>query len=299
MNKFDTKALTTGAMFAAIYGLLVLLTRYFLTSSDSLLYYIFPLPLALYAYKYNLKSSIITFIVIILISFIFGNPIYVLLLMLPNYLIGLSFGLLERKITNKKINYIIIFILCFIADIFSVFAYELITSVSYFSDIDPLLKIFDGFIDTDFLKQTIKLLLISVLIIDSLFKTIILYMLFYLIGKRIKMVDKIDTSLIKISFNPFIDLIFVLAVIFMSIILKIGYENFGIIYQSLFVVFITIITLLMLYMMYQWIFYLSLYCLYHSKRKLYIFLAILSVILFPISAFIGFILNIVYYKKKF
>ena len=70
-DKQSIKAITEGAIFTAIYGILAIISRYLLMGTDSLLYYFTPLPISLYIAKNKLSYSITVLFASILLSFLF------------------------------------------------------------------------------------------------------------------------------------------------------------------------------------------------------------------------------------
>ena len=89
--KQSIKAITEGAIFTAIYGILAIISRYLLMGTDSLLYYFTPLPISLYIAKNKLSYSITVLFASILLSFLFADPIITALVIVPNIIVG--FGL--------------------------------------------------------------------------------------------------------------------------------------------------------------------------------------------------------------
>ena len=72
-----TNDLTLGAMFGAIYGVLLLLIRYLFPSTDSFIYYLIPLPIAIYTFWRGWRSGLVLLVVLILLGFLIfiGNMI--------------------------------------------------------------------------------------------------------------------------------------------------------------------------------------------------------------------------------
>ena len=93
VNK-SIRAITEGAIFTAAYALLALLGKYL--SSDSMLYYFTPLPIALYVARNKFTYSIAVFFASVLLSFLFVEPILALFIIMPNIIVGFIFGCLEK-----------------------------------------------------------------------------------------------------------------------------------------------------------------------------------------------------------
>ena len=73
MKKTEIRALTYGAMIAAIYVVLLLIFQSIL-QPDSIVIYLLPVPIAVYTYKYGIKYGVLVSIVTTFASFLFLNP---------------------------------------------------------------------------------------------------------------------------------------------------------------------------------------------------------------------------------
>lgn len=293
-KKTQVKAITEGGIFAAVYCLLTLLTKYLLTGTDSLIYYIWPLPIAIYSARHKLVYGIATTTATILLSFLFTTPVYVLMLIIPNLLIGFLMGVLESKTKFRFINYIVIFIIALIADFLSIYAYEFITGIGYFDDVVEILTNFSKNltnIDSNIIKTVVEITSIVTLIIDSLIKEVLLYMLFVIIVKRLNLIPNYKINL-KIPLNYHYSLTIIYILISSSLIILLKYISVNhIILELLIILILSILFIISFYLLYQ----LSMFFrikLRNLSNGLFIIVIILEFILLPISIIISLILNL-------
>ncbi len=98
----NTRQITDGAMFIAIFAMLLLFNRYTGTVFEELIVFVLPLPMTAYAVKYGFKSSVPVAIAMALMSAITGNFTSIFY-RFTQALIGLVFGTcLHKKIDTSK-----------------------------------------------------------------------------------------------------------------------------------------------------------------------------------------------------
>ena len=103
MNNKQIKHITDGSIIVAIYLSLVLISKLFGGLLEQYLYFVVPIPLAIYGHKYNFKKSCVVAVATTIISFILISPFTALLYVMPYLIIGLVLPL----IIKKQLNYII------------------------------------------------------------------------------------------------------------------------------------------------------------------------------------------------
>lgn len=298
MNRKESiKAITESGIFTAIYILLAVITRYLLTGTDSMLYYVWPIPIAIYTVRNKKLYAVMTTCAIILLSFIFANPINVLMLMIPNLLIGLVFGILETNQKNKLFNYLIIFACCLIADFLSVYAFEIITGINYWQDtIDLMAKIIPN-VETEIITNLIKVISVAVLIIDSVIKCIFIYLIFGIIVIRLKLIpDYSFKATIKLRYHFSIAVIYLAMTIGVGCLTNIIIDSNNIFIEILHILLISAWFLLGCYLIYQCVMFLKIK-LSQIKNRYFIIIIILAFILFPLSIIISLGLNIINFNK--
>lgn len=290
-----TNDLTIGAMFGAIYGVILLLVRYLFPSTDSLIYYVLPLPLAIYTYWKGARSGLILFFVSVALGFLICDPYRALMLLAPNFLIGFVFGLLKNK--SQLLSIVLTFISSLIANFLSVYAFELISGVPYleymFSDMDFIFEMVPQ-ISTDLINNLLIIILPIVLIVDALIKSLFLYLLFMLIAKRLKL--ELDPLEFKLKFSYWIDLIYVFSFIITMAYLANGLLDTKDMNILLGILILSVYFILSFYLMYLGVIGLRLTL--NEKGKKGGIWIVVSIIIFPIAIILGLIYSIMYHQKE-
>lgn len=300
-NKNTIKSITLGAIIVAVYAICAILSRYLITGVDSMIYYFMPLPLALYGLIHKPKYCVSVFFASSAIVFLFANPIYALALFVPNIFIGLVTGILVSSSNNKILNLAVIFILCFIADVLTIVAYEKVLQVGYFDDVIVFVtKIFNTADQStiDYLTRIIKICSVIVLMIDSIVKEVMIYMCLKLISARVKLPFKIfDEKNIIPKYSPWLTIFYLLVIIAQALVLQLSLVNQHIYIDIILGICVFIVCILSCYYIYQTAFYLQMkLSKKHSSKALVIIVTILSVILFPISILIAIVLNLTHWS---
>ena len=290
-----TNDLTIGAMFGAIYGVILLLVRYLFPSTDSLIYYVLPLPLAIYTYWKGARSGLILFFVSVALGFLICDPYRALMLLAPNFLIGFVFGLLKNK--SQLLSIALTFVSSLIANFLSVYAFELISGVPYleymFSDMDFIFEMVPQ-ISTDLINNLLIIILPIVLIVDALIKSLFLYLLFMLIAKRLKL--ELDPLEFKLKFSYWIDLIYVFSFIITMAYLANGLLDTKDMNILLGILILSVYFILSFYLMYLGVIGLRLTL--NEKGKKGGIWIVVSIIIFPIAIILGLIYSIMYHQKE-
>jgi hypothetical protein len=286
-----TNDLTLGAMFGAIYGILLLFIRYLLPSTDSIIYYFIPLPIAIYTYWKGYKNGLILFVVLALLSFLICDPFRAILLLIPNFIVGLCYGILKKK--SGSLTLITTFIFSLLVNFLSLYAFELLTGVSYFdSTVMEMSFIFEMFptIGDSLINKIFYIVIPIVLILDSLIKTILINILFVFIINRLKIAN--INNKFEITYSWFYSLIYIITLIFTFIYIGIGLESINTIYS---IIILSIFFILSILMLFIGIIGLKLYLLEKGKKPN--ILVIITTLIFPIGIILGLCFSIKYNKK--
>jgi len=190
LKKSRVKDLTIGAMFAAIYGVILLTIRYIFVDSESIIYYLIPVPVAIYVVWKDYKAGILVFITSALISLLIIDPYRALMLYIPNLVLGFVIGVLSRRVTFTY-TLLFSFIVALGVDIISIYAFELITGLPYIDSIlNEISGIAEGFnISGEVLYNIGTISLAITLVIDSIVKVIFAYILVRILLMRLKIVN--------------------------------------------------------------------------------------------------------------
>ncbi|MBE6130468.1 MAG: DUF2232 domain-containing protein [Erysipelotrichaceae bacterium] len=293
------KAITEGGIFAGIYALLAIISRYLLTGTDSMLYYFTPLPMAIYVVRNKTTYSIAVLAASIALSFLFSNPLVALMVIMPNIIVGFILGLLEKVSKVKILNYLLIFILCYAVSLISIAAFEIINGIDYWEDVVKLLNSITAYFNYSneaLMKSIVDIATTVTLLVDSIIKTVMLYLVLSIVIVRLKLISKYSLKIkLPLKFNFKIALGYICTFIIFLIIswLYVSYQT--ILFEILMSILLTIIFIYSLYLSYQTIFYIQ-FRFNNIKKGVFILIIILCIILLPISTIIGMILNFMNYN---
>ena len=293
------KAITEGGIFTAIYALLAIISRYLITGTDSMMYYFTPLPIAIYVVRNKLSYSTAVFFASVALSFLFANPLIALMVIMPNIIVGFVLGCMERYSKIKLLNYFSIFFLCLIVNLISIAAYEIITGIKYFEDIANLsnnIASSFGLYNQTLINSIVEIFTIVIIIIDSLIKTILLYLVLSIIILRLKLVKDYTFKIklpLKFKFTIALGYIFSICMLAGVVMLYSNYLN--IFFKLLMIIVITAVFIYSFYLLYQFIFFIK-FRFDNLNKVVYILIAIFSVLLMPIPVIVAVILNLINYN---
>lgn len=295
MQKNDVRSLTEGAMFGALFAVVLVLIRFFLSSVDSLIYYILPLPLLIYTLKSKKSFAVILFFVMLALSFLIVDPYRALLLILPNLVIGLGYGLLRQKIKNNFLDYLVLFLLCVIANFLSIWAYQLIFGLSYFdtslNDFAFLKNLF--VVDDVFLARLIAITIPIVFVIDALVKTVLLNIILILINNKLHLFPY--EKGVKLYFRFYLPLSFLLLLIPTVLLTVLNFKNGS--HTLILIILYSLVGILSLYFLFQYVYVVSFYFNGTNRHWLGVFLSIIGFLLFPIGILLGGCFNFIFKRK--
>ena len=120
-------------------------------------------------------------------------------------IVGFIFGIVEKFSNVKLINFLFVFLSCLVTSCLGIYAYQLITNVGYFDDIIPFVgKVFElfGINNSSLIKAIVEITSFATIIVDAAIKTLLLYMLFVLIVKRLMLIKDYNFKVnLMIKFN--------------------------------------------------------------------------------------------------
>lgn len=106
----NTKRMVEGAMFCAIYGVFLLISRITGGFLESVVFFILPLPLIIFTFRYGIKNAVAPFVAVFFIALLI-NPISALFYVLSANILGVVYGQLLRK-QVKETNLILLCGIC-------------------------------------------------------------------------------------------------------------------------------------------------------------------------------------------
>lgn len=297
MKKTEIRALTYGAMIAAIYAVLLLIFQSIL-QPDSIVIYLLPVPIAVYTYKYGIKYGVLVSIVTTLASFLFLNPIIVLILVLANTLVGSIYGYLDKVNSRRIINLALLFIVFLTIDVVTTFGLAKLFNYDFIEDTKSLVRLMQGIIpmkiSEDRLYDMVVKFIPAVFIISDLLRVFFTSIIYEIIVYNLKYrMPRINGKLLYLRRNYKVGLAYILSLVILvfSVLVFFRFDNVVVtIILNFEYVFIILFSLLIIM---QTIMYLSRK--YNSSKSFIISLLISlgSIILFPISLLFGVVLNFI------
>jgi len=140
-----TSILVMGGLFSAIYAVFFIVSIEFGGMLESSLFFLLPLPLAIFSFKYGLRNTLITLIATILLGLLI-NPISTIFYVLGATILGVVYGELLRKKISEKTRIFMCVLTTFIVDLFSMILFAKFLNYSLDLEIkmlfDLLLSIF-------------------------------------------------------------------------------------------------------------------------------------------------------------
>ncbi len=197
-SSYRIRQITDAAVVVAIYSILLLISRLTGSLLESDLFFIMPLPIAIYAYKYDLKTTLIPFASTSIIAFFLcSNPLNSLVYVLPGLITGsLHGGFLVKTKINKGLNIIILTILTSISEVLSAIVLSnmlgvenIFDSITYMINAlnDILNKMNISDFNTNLLQSLLQGLIPSIILIISLMDAVVFYLCFMLFVQRTKL----------------------------------------------------------------------------------------------------------------
>lgn len=301
MKHEKIRVITDGSIIVAFYALFLICSR-LLGIMEDLLYFIIPIPLSIYAYKYQLRNSVLVAISTVLISFIIINPFSALFYVLPTILIGLIYPeMLKRKIKFKyvmifvSLSFLLISLLTMV--IFGyLFNYDIVEDTKALADSIISLFSFLGF-NSQYFKAILIALIPGILILTSIMEAVLLDFIVRIVLKRLKFNTDFYSFQFSIDFLPSI-IGYIYIVIFALMIFSIWQIPLN---NNLFFLYAFILNIgifFSLFMIYQGLYFIFQYAKMKRKSLIY-FLGISFTILFPLGIIlIGFLQNIMHLTLK-
>ena len=192
------RQITDASVIVAIYCAFFLVSRLSGSLLEYDLFFILPIPLALYAFKYGFRISFIPlFATTILSIFICTTPFSSFVYILPSLFIGALFGgvLIQTKMRSVFII-LIITVIALISEVLSSIVLSSILNIeNIFKEIEWLVGVISEWasklhifiFDIPFFQAVLEGLIPAILIVVALVDAILIYLIFNLIIMRTKM----------------------------------------------------------------------------------------------------------------
>ena len=302
------KKITDGAIITALYAVLFLASRFIGGLLEGYLYFLIPIPLIVYGYKYDLIGAITTSVAILVVSFlVIPQPISVLFYVLPGLIGGTIIPLIMK---SKKGIFVEIGISSLISLVVNVLAsvifgylfnYDIIEDTLLFVEqiVSMLNDIGLNNFSVTLLESLMVSILPSVLIITSLVEGFVIYLLSHMLLIRLKLESKFEfRSLLSIENCP---TPVGIAYVFVAILMILSVFSIQYVDDTMFIICSIIMNIGAVYslvMILQGIVYIARYSRLKNARWVYI-LAVISLFFCPfIVIIIGVIQNIFHISRK-
>ena len=302
------RKITDGAIITALYAVMFLASKFIGGLLEGYLYFIIPIPLIVYGYKYDLVGSITTSIATLAVSFLtIPQPISVLFYVLPGLIGGIVMPLVMKSkrgiLLEIGISSLVSLVVNLLASVLFgyLFNYDIIEDTFLFVDeIVVMMEEFGiNYFSITLLKSLMVSFLPSVFVITALVEGLVVYLLSHLLLIRLKLESKFELKSFFAIENcpPIIGIIYIFTTILMFIsILNISNSD-----NNMFIVYSIVLNLGVIFsllMLIQGILYVAKYSKLKNARWVYI-IAIISVIFCPyIMVIIGVIQNIFHISQR-
>lgn len=306
MNRNRVRVITDGAIIIAIYLVVLIFSRFFGGISEEFIYFLLPIPLCIYGYKYSIKETLITGISIIIASFILISPLSTCFYVVPTICIGIIYPELLKKKIKIYLEMIILISSFLLMSLFTsvffayLFNYDLVQDTISFANEFINLFVKMGIEENKliYLKSIFVSLIPCILLLSSILEAIFLSIVTKLILYKLKLTDNFSMKLIiSLEFMPkIIGYIYILVFGLMIFsFFELTKEN------NLFLLYSIIANIGVIYsffMIYQGIYFLAKYAKIKRKYCLYV-LGIISIFIFPIIMIVlGTLQNILHLSMK-
>lgn len=268
VKNVSIRGMVEAAIMASIVVLLFLIAN---NTPDSFVYMIICLPIIINVYRYDLTTGTLAVSISILVSFLFGNPIYIFIYLIPNLVVGLLIGFLERRSLNPIFKITISFISFLAIDVLAAFLVMKIMNINVLADLDLLKSINEN------LYNVAKALIPTVFVLYALCKSILIITLENIILSRL---CKYIIIPYQIVYSKVISIAYLIALA-LTVICAVNQSAIALAFLNIFVIALIIIGF---YLMLQTI-------IYFSQKNKGIAFSILLFIIFPFSIVFGLILN--------
>ena len=249
MKAKQIRQITDGSIVVAIYGLIFLLSRFMGGQLEYSVGFLMPLPLAIYAFKYDLKTSVIPFVAALVVSLLLSvNPLNVLVFNLPYLFIGsLLGGILIKKEIKPIYSILIIALITAVTEVLGTIVLSKLLGIenilvdihNIVFKIEEVFGVNSG--DFGIIQALLEGMIPSIIVIISLMNSLVTYLIFILLASRI-FKCKFNNKVIEIfSLNNMIpkwmSIIYILVVILSTVSLFLFDKSEGVL-RVIFIVLI-------------------------------------------------------------
>ena len=219
MKGKQIREITDASIIVALYGIVFLLSRFLGGQLEYSISFVLPLPIAIYAYKYNFKKSLVPFVATVIISiFLTSNPFTSIFIILPITFSGTILGgILIKKNVTPIYSILILALFSSVMEVLSGIVFSKLLGVdNIFVDISNTINEIGSLINIntgDFvvIQAFMEGLIPSIIITISLLSSLTSYLIFIILIRRI-FKDEIKGKILEFfSLDSFIPKSFTIA----------------------------------------------------------------------------------------
>ena len=288
-GKNKVRTITDGAVVVAIYAIFLFASRMIGGLIEEWLYFLLPIPLSVFGYKYGIRESLIVMISTLALSFLLINPLTALFYVLPTLGLGMFYPPVMKKNPGLNIEVLFASVISLSVSLLTMVFFARLFDYDIVEDTVSLVDSFADFIEgigisgfsRIFFRALMVSLIPSVLIVNAILEGIFIVLLTHLLLMRLKLGGSFKISyLLSMEQMPRIVGVIYLFV-FGAMCASIGFiarAEGGVFYLLSCSINIGIVFSLL--MIYQGMYLIGKWSKVHRKRWVY-FLALLSVFIFP------------------
>lgn len=300
-GKNKVRTITDGAVVVAIYAIFLFASRMIGGLIEEWLYFLLPIPLSVFGYKYGIRESLIVMISTLALSFLLINPLTAVFYVFPTLGLGMFYPPIMKRNLGLTVEVIFASAISLLVSLLTMVFFARLFDYDIVEDTVALVDGFADFIENLgisgvsrlFFRALMVSLIPSVLIVNALLEGIFIVLLTHLLLMRLKLGGTFKISyLLSVEQMPrIVGGIYLL--IFGATCVAIRYiahaEGAVFILLSILINIGIVFSLLMIY---QGMYLIGKWSKFHGKRWVY-FLALLSIFVFPlIVLFFGVFQNI-------
>lgn len=304
-SKEKTKMITDGALISSIYLVFLLLSR-FMFSLEEMLFFLIPLPLSVFAFKYSFTKSLIPLISITVLSFILINPLNALFYIMPGLLIGSILGQLMKKDCRFIFKLFVVFLGALLVNLLTSVVFAKLLDYDLFEDMALMAKEIENIflslnlniINFTLFNALLTGLIPSIIVVSSLLEAVVIIFLGNILFAKLKLTVMKKYHVISVNSLPRIIGVIYIALFIGVIVIIPNYLQSDGYFRIFYNIVINIMLLSSLIMIYQGVLVLLQLSIVMKKRWVYI-VGCLSIFIFPpFTIILGLIQNLFHINQK-
>lgn len=232
--KNTTKIIASAGLFTAMYAAVFLVSLYTGGQLESTLFFLLPLPMCLFTFKYGIKYALIPYFATAIIGY-FINPINTIAYVLAATLLGTLYGELLRKNTKSFIRLIVCVLITFIVNICTMLIFAKFLGYSINDEISKIFRIILEILKVDFLEENIfnQVVVYSIplfILISSLIEGFLIHLLCCMVMNKLKLTNVSIGNIYLYSLPKWSGIVWIFSILFHFLTLNQLYNETGFIH---------------------------------------------------------------------